>query len=85
MGTLVLYCTFKKFTQNTRILDTSVKMVRDKCVLQIDAPSEKLGCTRTEKQTEKLKSKPTQIFMTWFTGPRLKFALQSSQGRVRLR
>ena len=55
-------------------------MVRDKCVLQIDAPSEKLGCTRTEKQTEKLKSKPTQIFMTWFTGPRLKFALQSSQG-----
>ena len=42
--------------------------------------SEKLGCTRTEKRTEKLKSKPTQIFMTRFTEPRLKFALQSSQG-----
>ena len=37
-------------------------MARDKCVMQIDAPSER--CTQIEKQTEKPKSKPTQIFMT---------------------
>ena len=83
MGTLLPLCTLKKFTENTRVVNTSVKIIiwlgRDKCVLQIDAP-EKLGCTRTEKRTEKLKSKPTQIFMTRFTGPRLKFALQSSRG-----